>query len=271
MIFWMKLFVIEAAILNFAVQGWYFTHMLQLNSYRPERYKKWCLDNEKKLVTLTRMLPCLTVFCIWLAGRVEDWITYAVCGGILLLSALLNWPKKAKKPLVVTARVKRLFITEAVLCGALLAMFWFLPLRGAALLGLCHVVIWLFVGLANRINIPVENKISQGFVKDAQRRLADRPDLTVVGIAGSYGKTSVKSFLSALLAVKYNVLMTPGNFNTTLGVVRTIREYLRPSHQVFVCEMGAMQKNDIQEICDLVHPTYGILTSIGEQHLETFG
>ena len=268
---WMKLFVVEAAILNFAVQGWYFTHMLQLNSYRPERYKKWCTDNEKKLVTLARMLPCLCVFCIWLASKHLGWVTDAVCGGILLLTALLNWPAKAKKPLVVTARVKRLFVTEGILCAALLAMFWFMPLRGAALLGLCHVVIWLFVGLANRINTPIENKIAKGFVKDAQRRLAERPDLTVVGITGSYGKTSVKNFLSALLAVKYNVLMTPGSYNTTMGVVRTVREMLRPSHQVFIAEMGAKQVGDIQEICDLVHPTYGILTSIGEQHLETFG
>lgn len=267
----MKLFVTEAAILNFAVQGWYFTHMLQLNSYRPERYKKWCHDNEKKLVTLSRMLPALCVLCIWIEAKVSSWVAFAACGGVLLLTALINWPAKAKKPLVVTARVKRLFITEAILCAALLAMFWFLPLRGSALLGLCHVVIWLFVGLANRINTPIENKIAKGFVKDAQRRLEERPDLTVVGITGSYGKTSVKNFLSALLAVKYNVLMTPGSYNTTMGVVRTVREMLRPSHQVFIAEMGAKQKNDIKEICDLVHPTYGILTSVGEQHLETFG
>jgi UDP-N-acetylmuramoyl-tripeptide--D-alanyl-D-alanine ligase len=56
-----------------------------------------------------------------------------------------------------------------------------------------------------------------------------------------------------------------------MGVVRTIREMLRPSHQVFIAEMGAKQPGDIREICDLVHPTYGILTSVGEQHLETFG
>lgn len=268
---WMKLFAVEAAILNFAVQGWYFTHMLQLNSYRPERYKKWCLDNEKKLVTYSRMLPCLCVFTIWLAAKTAAWIPNAVCGGVLLLTALLNWPKKAKKPLVVTARVKRLFLTEGLLCAVLLVAFWFMPLRGGALLGLCHVVIWLFVGLANLINTPIENKIADGFVKDAAKRLAERPDLTVVGITGSYGKTSVKNFLSALLAVKYNVLMTPGSYNTTMGVVRTVREMLRPSHQVFIAEMGAKQKNDIKEICDLVHPTYGILTSVGEQHLETFG
>ena len=268
---WMKLFAVEAAILNFAVQSWYFTHMLQLNSYRPERYKKWCLDNEKKLVSLTRMIPALCVLCIWLEGRFGPTVGYIACGAVLLATALINWPKKAKKPLVVTARVKRLFLTEGILCAALLCLFWFMPLRGAALLGLCHVVIWLFVGIANRINTPIENKIADGFVKDARSRLDQRPDLTVVGITGSYGKTSVKNFLSALLAVKYNVLMTPGSYNTTMGVVRTVREMLRPSHQVFIAEMGAKQKNDIKEICDLVHPTYGILTSIGEQHLETFG
>ena len=151
--FWLKLFVVEAAILNFAVQGWYFTHMLQLNSYRPERYKKWCLDNEKKLVTLPRMVPCLCVFCILLEmklPREKMWIAFAACGAILLLTALMNWPKKAKKPLVVTARVKRLFVTEGLLCAIQLVLFWFLPLRGAALLGLAHVVVWLFVALQEK-------------------------------------------------------------------------------------------------------------------------
>ena len=65
--------------------------------------------------------------------------------------------------------------------------------------------------------------------------------------------------------------MTPGNFNTTLGVVRTVREHLKPHHEVFIVEMGAKQRGDIKEICDLVEPTMGIVTSVGEMHLETFG
>ncbi len=65
--------------------------------------------------------------------------------------------------------------------------------------------------------------------------------------------------------------MTPGNYNTTLGVVRTIREQLKPYHNVFIVEMGAKQRGDIREICELVHPSIGIVTSVGEMHLETFG
>ncbi len=266
-----KIAFLVAAALNFGVQAVYFTHMLQLNSYRPERYKKWCVDNDKKLVTVPRMLPFVCVLALWLAGRVDNWILYAACAAVLLLTALLNWPKKAKKPLVVTARVQRLFLTQGVLCAALLCTVWLPAYRGVALIGVANMVVWLWTGVANRINTPVENAIAKGYVKDAAKRLDGMPNLTVVGITGSYGKTSVKNYLNALLSAKYNVLMTPGSYNTTMGVVRTIREMLRPSHEIFIAEMGAKQVGDIKEICDLVHPTYGIITSIGEQHLETFG
>lgn len=266
----MKCVMLAVAALNFGVQAVYFTHMLQLNSYRTDRYKKWCVDHESKLVNVPRLLPFLCVLLIWLDGRAPAWVAYAAGAVILLLTAVLNWPKKAKKPLVVTARVWRLFATQAVLCALLLVLFWFLPLRGFALLGLGSMIVWLFTGVANVINAPVEKQIAKSFVKDAAKRLEQRPDLTVIGVTGSYGKTSVKMFLLALLSTKYNVLATPGSYNTTMGVVRTVREMLRPTHEIFIAEMGAKQAGDIREICDLVHPKYGVITSIGEQHLETF-
>jgi UDP-N-acetylmuramoyl-tripeptide--D-alanyl-D-alanine ligase len=64
--------------------------------------------------------------------------------------------------------------------------------------------------------------------------------------------------------------MTPKNYNTTLGVTRTIRDELQATHEIFICEMGATRVNDIKEICDIVKPKYGIITSIGPQHLESF-
>ena len=64
--------------------------------------------------------------------------------------------------------------------------------------------------------------------------------------------------------------MTPESYNTPMGIVRTIREHMQPTHEVFVCEMGARHLHDIKEITDFVHPDDGIVTSIGYQHLETF-
>ena len=92
----------------------------------------------------------------------------------------------------------------------------------------------------------------------------------MIGITGSYGKTSTKHYLNRILSEQFEVCMTPGSFNTTMGVIRTIREYLKPYDTVFICEMGAKQPGDIKEICDLVHPSVGIITAVGEQHLESF-
>lgn len=266
-----KIVMLVMAFVNFAVQAMYFTHMLQLNSYRPERYKKWCKDHDAQLVNLRRVLPFLCIPTIYLYGRVDLFIVYAVAAAILLLTALLNIPKKAKKPLVYTARVWRLLVCQTVIVLLLLTGCWFLsPSRGIGIVGLVSIIIWLWTGVAAYVMLPLENHIANGFVKDAARILAAHKDLTVIGITGSYGKTSVKNFLHALLSVKYNTLMTPGSFNTTMGVVRTVREQLKPSHEIFLAEMGAKQAGDIKEICDLVHPQYGIISSIGEQHLETF-
>lgn len=80
----------------------------------------------------------------------------------------------------------------------------------------------------------------------------------------------MKNFLYSLLSEKYDVLKTPKNYNTTMGVVKTIREELKPTHQIFLCEMGATNVGDIKEICDIVNPKLGVITSIGPQHLESF-
>lgn len=265
-----RITLLVACAFNYGVQAVYFTHMLQLNSYRTERYRGWCQKHEKQLVNFRRLLPVLLIAATFVLPQ-KYGIDFFGGAAILLLTAGLNFPKKAKKPLVLTPRVWRLFATQAILLAAILAVGFFADhLRSLMLLGLLSLIIWFWTGLANVINRPMEKAIANGYVRDARRRLEAMPGLTVIGITGSYGKTSTKNFLHDLLAVQYNVLMTPESYNTTMGVVRTVRERLRPSHDIFLAEMGAKNPGDIQEICDLVHPRYGILTSIGEQHLETF-
>ncbi len=256
------------AAASFVVQSLYFVHMLQLNSYRGERYRRWCKENDSRLVNVRILLPALLLPAMYLP---TVWC-YAASAAVLLLTALLNIPKKAKKPLVFTTRVKRLLTALYGLYSAALVGCWFLSsLRCTGFTAVLSLVPWLWVGLVNALVGPMEKAISNGYVRDARRRLEDMRDLTVIGITGSYGKTSTKNFLHALLSVKYNVLMTPESFNTTMGVVRTIRERMKPSHEIFLAEMGAKNVGDIREICDLVSPQYGVITSIGEQHLETFG
>ena len=270
-----KICMCVAAALCYCVQAYHFTHMFQLNSYRDERYARWCNENGRDLASPRRLFPALLLLVALAAAYwvKQTEILYFTAAGILLVAALLNLPKKAKKPLVITARVKRLFAAQGLILAALLTVGWFLPYYTTQFIwvGLVTCIVWFWVRAAGRIMAPIEKAFADRFIREARQMMADRPDLQVIGITGSYGKTSTKTFLTALLSVKYNVLMTPENYNTTLGVVRTIRERLKPSHQIFVCEMGAKQRGDIKEICDLVRPSLGVITSIGEQHLETFG
>lgn len=249
------------------VQSLTYLHMLQLNSYRNERYLRWCRGNLRTLFFPLRLLPLPGLLGFLLFPGAAGFVQ----AGLLALTGPLNRPPKAKKPLVYTARIKRLLAAVALLWAVAVAVAWFLPLWGGALLlTLISLPVWLIVLLANTLNLPMERAITAWYVRDARRRLAAMSRLTVIGVTGSYGKTSVKNYLHALLSAKYNVLMTPESYNTTLGVVRTIRERLRPTHEIFIVEMGAKNPGDIREICELVHPRYGVITSIGEQHLETF-
>ena len=127
------------------VQAVYFVHMLQLNSYRTERYRKWCRENDEKLVNVRHLLPFLCIPAIWMNGRVPEIALYATAAGVLLLTALLNLPKKAKKPLVYTARVWRVLFLQTVLFLLCAVPCFFLSApRSVGFLGLFSTVIWLW-------------------------------------------------------------------------------------------------------------------------------
>ncbi len=254
----------------------YYVHMLQLNSYRPERYIRWMKEHDDRVLPAKRFVSLLPLAAWMCLGRLVSGTEYeeiALAAAIFLVAigAAMDRPKKAKKPLVYTDRVKRLLVTIFLLMAAMLVVAWiFNPLIMGTMLLLVVLLPVLLVLIANYINAPMEKAIGNRFIKDAKRILSEAKDLKIIGITGSYGKTSAKNYLTALLSAKYSTLMTPASFNTPMGVVRTVREHLRGYHEVFVCEMGAKNKGDIKEICDIVHPHHGMITAIGEQHLETF-
>lgn len=244
------------------------THMFQLNSYKASVQLKWMRANFShyiiNIILLAVSAAAAFTNAVWL--YIVFFVFAAIC-------AFANRPmKNAKKPLVYTARVKRMLVTDCIVWLAACAAAFFAGGERFGLLGMglsLSLVPFLPI-IGNIINSPIEKAVRQYYINDAKKMLKACPDLKVIGITGSYGKTSVKYYLSTMLKAKYNVLMTPESYNTPMGVVKTIREQLRPTHEVFVCEMGARHVGDIKEICDIVFPEYGIITSVGEQHLETF-
>ncbi len=244
--------------------------MFQQNSYRYARYFKWFKGN---LITFKVVLIVAFAVAALSFLRNQNNNGYMVlCSLLFCAFAWQEFRKKFKVKIAYTPRVKRLLFTSLLLSTLLfglaytkLELVYFICI--SSLIIVFSNVIML---VANLINMPIEKAITQWYINDAKKIIASRKDLIIIGITGSYGKTSTKNYLYRMLTEKYNVLVTPGNYNTLLGVVRTIREQLRPQHQIFIVEMGAKQRGDIKEICDLVHPTVGIVTSVGEAHLETF-
>jgi len=118
---------------------------------------------------------------------------------------------------------------------------------------------------------PFDNYMKQSIIRRAKLKLALFPHLEIVGIAGSYGKTTMKEAVSAILSQKYTVLKTPENINTPLGIARLILDRLDNSTQVLVVEMGEYTRGDIRDICTIVEPQTAIITGINEAHLERMG
>ena len=267
----------------------YNMHMFQLNTYMNNEQREWLRRNSHLqwilnfavVLGIIRLAGRAFISVPWLglAGDILIWFTFIVIILVYRLMVEMN----SKKPLKFTPRVKRMVASDIVLCVLLLVI----PVAVIAVMGLLDTeamktfplgaFLLLLTGLqkvmimvANKVNRPIEKGVNNHYINDAKRILKENPDLTIIGVTGSYGKTSVKFYLETLLRQRYRVLVTPESYNTPMGIVITIRKFLKPTHEIFVCEMGARYVGEIKEDCDLVHPHHGLITSIGPQHLDTF-
>jgi UDP-N-acetylmuramoyl-tripeptide--D-alanyl-D-alanine ligase len=257
-------------------------HLLQIEHYESSRLLLW-LRRRRELLQPAELF---SIGVLYAAAAVDAWSGPGwVAGALLLLTAPIallgwrEWSRPAAKPLVFTPRAKRTFAV-AVSPSALVAIaaIAFVPvMAGALVLSILLPAAWLLLALAPYVLLaanlalrPVEGAVNRRYVTSARRTLA-RVDPLRVGITGSYGKTSTKFCVGAVLSADRPTLVTPASFNSYLGVVRTINERLRPEHEAFVAEMGMFRRGDIAELCQLVAPRIGVITAIGPMHLERLG
>ncbi|MEO1290909.1 MAG: Mur ligase family protein, partial [Chloroflexota bacterium] len=130
--------------------------------------------------------------------------------------------------------------------------------------------IWLMLG--NLLMTPVESALRQRFIRQAESVLQTiQPK--IIGITGSYGKTTTKNFLHDILNGRYKTYATPKSYNTMMGVTLAINTDLANDYSIeyFISEMGAYVEGEIERICQLTPPDISIVTEVGPQHLERFG
>lgn len=278
--------VLVAAI---ALRSRFLIHMLQLEGYRNNNFTKWIKDfnhraysNKVKIGTLAAILS-MVVPLIIRSQKIGFVAVVAWCAFMVYSS--FEKREKAKVDLVYTKRVKRLIAIHIIvntlivlIVGALRIIFIRIKpelinsaVSASYIISSIQFLIQpLILKLSNSISIPIENNINKKFFVQAQSKIKGMKDLNIVGITGSYGKTSTKFLTATILEEKFKTLKTPESYNTPMGVSIVINNQLDDSYEVFVAEMGARNIGDIKEMSELVGHKIGIITSVGPAHLETF-
>ena len=256
-------------------------HAFQMERYQLPVYNQWMRRNRDRFLKENVVIGIVAVAVDWylpillsLFIPVEttrtvlaNWLVLAGFTAVATLLALRDYHEPVRKPFALTERMRRLLIALCLLYAVLIVLLEVLTIPPFVAYALAPYAAWL----AGRIMDPVEARINQGFYDEARKKLRARNDLIKIGITGSYGKTLTKFILKEILSEKYEVLATPASYNTAMGISRVVNEQLQKKHQVFIAEMGAQHVGDIKHLVKLVRPQYGMITSIGPQHLDSFG
>lgn len=264
------------------------TYYWQLKEYRWDRMREFLSTQQTASVFLSPFQVILLVFLLlylslsFFSGEnpLQQYLV-PILGTLFLAESLQFahqvWKRQAKRPQLTTKAMLILGVTFAVECLILLVAY----VAAGSRFELTDLVLYLGIlalvdhDINAMVVLGVLNPISFHFKKRLfQQAAAKRLELRhvkVVGITGSYGKTSVKEYLSHVLEGKFDVLKTDKNTNTEIGITHTILKQLQPKHQVFVCEMGAYKKGEIAVCCRIARPDIGIFTGLNDQHVALFG
>ncbi len=264
--------------------------VLQSCGYANKKFAKWLKKKGNMTYGRLALLATLCLFSSAVVGACfafcGEWAAIVSLAPFVIFFVVYIWADKKvalRSELTLTPRFKRLYVVLFLVCAVVsyilvtllnfVDYIWeeavFTYLRYCAL-ALLPVLLIPMLMLANSIAKVYEVPHNKKFVRRAKAKLA-ASDLKVVAITGSYGKTSTKYILSAILSAKYRVLSTPRSHNTPMGIALALNNNKLEDYDLFIAEMGARHVGDIAELCEICPPDVSVITGICPQHLETFG
>ncbi len=264
--------------------------VLQSAGYSEGKFFKWL--NKKSNMLYTRLallsLMCALMYavlalCFSFTGEWAAVIGLAAFAVFLTAYIAADRKIALRSSLTFTPRLKRLYtvlcLVLAVVCYLAVTLlnfadevwgndiFSYLRYLPLALLPLSVPPL---IALSNLICKIYENPHNKKFIRKARAKL-EKSNIKVVGITGSYGKTSTKFILNKILSEKYRVLTTPRSHNTPIGIALAVNSHNLDDYDIFIAEMGARHIGDIAELCAICPPDISLITGVCGQHLETFG
>lgn len=198
----------------------------------------------------------------------------SVLGAAVVILATLVAPRGlgyrgSTSPLRFTRRMNVLaLLTWFISAVFLLIGAWFD--LGISFAAIAAIAVPATVDLSLLLTLPLERRSLSKFVKTAEEKVKKISPI-VVGITGSFGKTSTKVYIAHLVSTTFTTLASPASFNNRAGLARTVNENLVIGTEVLIAEMGTFKKGEIADLCSWLPPTISVITSIGPVHLERFG
>lgn len=227
--------------------GFYLILALQWFNYKLRRL---IFHYKKPLWHLYFFILPLIFYAIF--SQISAYLVLAI--GILQILCLYLWHRKLDKKLVFTSRIKRFFVFLILYC----------------ILCICFEIVIIPLILALVTSYIVEKLIAFRFKKVALKKLNSIPNLKIILITASFGKTSMKNFLFEILQNKFTTYKTPRSVNTLSGIIKDINENLQTNTEIYIAEAGARQNGDIKEITEFLQPQFVIVGEIGKAHIEYF-
>ncbi len=275
-------------LISITKKNLFWFYFWQLKQYRSDRI----LEHFKRKSGRRLLFNYLFLRSIFLFLFLIDYLLLKLSFFVFLFGALLIfyildslkflkslWQKKAKFPLFTK---KILFLFSAISCLGASFPFLIFSLFSQTeptyfkfffsfFLLIFDFSLPLFVTLSIFFSQPFVFLWKYYLVRKAKKKIREFNNLLIIGITGSYGKTSTKEFLAQILSKKYKVLKTKSHQNTEVPISLCILNELKKEHQIFICEMAGYKKEDIKFLSEIVNPKIGIITGINEQHLALFG
>ncbi|GAB4159582.1 MAG: hypothetical protein Fur003_3330 [Candidatus Dojkabacteria bacterium] len=204
--------------------------------------------------------------------QIKDYLLYRIFSGERKLELKLIPFKLPAKSI----RNMLIFGISLLLNGLTLWLLLNWAFFNETLIKLAALTFWipiakLYVIIGMLISLPIAEFKRKSIINKAREKLTHFPELEVIGITGSYGKTSVKENIFQLLSSKFKVAKTPENNNTLLGHAMAVLSQLQQGDKYMVAEYGAYKKGNIKETASLLKPKRAVLTGLGNQHMELFG
>ncbi len=246
----------------------------QIKEYRTDRMRSYLRNKKDILSKNTNYLFALVlIFILCFSQQIPVYLVL-IFFMFIFYQILIEIKNRTLKRPVPTFRI--LFTFSIIIIFYLLTISYWLYSFGITeeivkLFLLFYLIIPVLVTAIILSTNPFFNFQKRKIIKKATDKMRGLNKIKVIGITGSYGKTSTKEFLYTILNQKYKVIKTEGNNNTNIGVAYTVLNKVNDDYNYFICEMGAYKIGEIKEMCEIVEPKIGILTGINEQHLELFG